>query len=65
MQHLEVSGAVRLIYGSLGIKRLITNARIYAWNDSDGNKNNHMHKNHSPALTAVDTGQWSAMSSIF
>ena len=23
MQHLEVSGAVRLIYGSLGVKRLI------------------------------------------
>jgi len=22
MQHLEVSGAVRLIYGSLGVKRL-------------------------------------------
>ena len=24
MQRLEVSGAVRLIYGSLGVKRLIT-----------------------------------------
>ena len=28
MQRLEVSGAVRLIYGSLGIKRLITHHHI-------------------------------------
>ena len=28
MQCLEVSGAVRLIYGSLGVKRLITKIRL-------------------------------------
>jgi len=30
-----------------------------------GDKNNHMPKNHSLALPAVDTGECSALSSIF
>ena len=29
MQRLEVSGAVRPIYGSLGVKRLITSTTLY------------------------------------
>jgi len=28
MQHLEVSGAVRPIYGSLGVKRLILRSAV-------------------------------------
>jgi len=31
MQRLEVSGAVRPIYGSLGLKRLRTHGDILSW----------------------------------
>ena len=37
MQRLEVSGAVRPIYGSLGVKRLIF--QVYFWTPDDGQRN--------------------------
>jgi len=33
MQHLEVSGAVRPIYGSLGVKRLINHNVASSWSN--------------------------------